>query len=619
MKKTYKIIGLATAALLMLLQGCKSEKIEFTPTDGLSGEAVGYLDISAFDLQVADYAEEITSSENDPALTGSRTTATKTDGNFNSTTEADGDYVIRIRNISTGDEKEYTYAELEQIENGQVSLTPGRYVVSAESPEYESYMTTGNAAEWDAPVYYGETSATIVSKKETEVSGIVCRLANIKATVSLTPDLANLFMSDNDCEHQEGAKKLSVTLSAGDNSLEYTRADMDAIRTGYFKVDKGSSQTIDVLLSGMYNTAPADADPVYTEINWKSTLPDCKAGQWRKISIGLTNASEGNVSFEITVENWTYGETVDVDVTKMYTFAEEIIDDEASDENSPVLSLEGGDIADGYTIHAGMFDTVLSKWTDNLRLSLVPSDGAKVETVTVEVTGSDNQDFLSAVDALGVRNRTIEVYPDASVLSGNLVVSDSEDAGALSFVLNDAGMTRLYRYKGEHHFKVTAVDDRYKFSYTDLTITCLEGEVVIGGPEIVWTNSDGTVTYDFDQVYTIDESLQVKINVSTESTFTGFNVVIEGDILSDEILGIVGLTRNLDLINPGDAESMLRDLGFPTGTDVTSKTEIGFDISGFLTMIEGVAGAGITECGFRLIVTDAHGTTEKTVQLRVQK
>ena len=301
----------------------------------------------------------------------------------------------------------------------------------------------------------------------------------------------------------------------------------------------------------------------------------------------------------------------------MYSFAEEIIDDGASDENSPVLSLDGGDIADGYTLHAGMYDNMLNKWTDNLRLHLKPAEGSKVETVTVEVTGSDNEEFLAAVDALGVRKRTIEVYPDASALSGNLAVSDND--GGLTFALNDSGMSKLFQYKGEHHLKVTAVDDRYRFSYTEFTITCLEGEVVIGGPEIVWTNSDGTVTYDFDQVYTIDESLQVKINVSTESTFTGFNVVIEGDILSDEILGIVGLTRNLDLINPGDAESMLRDLGFPTGTDVTSKTEIGFDISGFLTMIEGVAGAGITECGFRLIVTDAHGTTEKTVQLRVQK
>lgn len=616
MKKIYNIIGLAVVTLLMI-QGCKSEKIEYIPVDGTSGDAVGYLSVASFDLQVADYAEEITSSGNDPELALMQASAvTKAGDDFNSTREADGDYVIRVRNISTGKEQEFSYDGLKQIENGQIPLTPGTYVVSAESPDYESYMSDGNAAGWDSPVYYGETSATIVSKKESEVTGIVCRLANIKATVSLTPDLANLFLSDSECELQ-GKAKLSVTLSAGDNSLQYGRADMETVRAGYFKVDKGASQTIDVLLKGQYNTAPADAEPEYVEVNWKSSLPGCKAGQWRKISIGLTNAAEGNVRFEITVESWTYGETVDVDVTKMYSFAEEIIDDGASDENSPVLSLDGGDIADGYTLHAGMYDNMLNKWTDNLRLHLKPAEGSKVETVTVEVTGSDNEEFLAAVDALGVRKRTIEVYPDASALSGNLAVSDND--GGLTFALNDSGMSKLFQYKGEHHLKVTAVDDRYRFSYTEFTITCLEGEVVIGGPEIVWTNSDGTVTYDFDQVYTIDESLQVKINVSTESTFTGFNVVIEGDILSDEILGIVGLTRNLDLINPGDAESMLRDLGFPTGTDVTSKTEIGFDISGFLTMIEGVAGAGITECGFRLIVTDAHGTTEKTVQLRVQK
>ena len=496
MKKIYNIIGLAVVTLLMI-QGCKSEKIEYIPVDGTSGDAVGYLSVASFDLQVADYAEEITSSGNDPELALMQASAvTKAGDDFNSTREADGDYVIRVRNISTGKEQEFSYDGLKQIENGQIPLTPGTYVVSAESPDYESYMSDGNAAGWDSPVYYGETSATIVSKKESEVTGIVCRLANIKATVSLTPDLANLFLSDSECELQ-GKAKLSVTLSAGDNSLQYGRADMETVRAGYFKVDKGASQTIDVLLKGQYNTAPADAEPEYVEVNWKSSLPGCKAGQWRKISIGLTNAAEGNVRFEITVESWTYGETVDVDVTKMYSFAEEIIDDGASDENSPVLSLDGGDIADGYTLHAGMYDNMLNKWTDNLRLHLKPAEGSKVETVTVEVTGSDNEEFLAAVDALGVRKRTIEVYPDASALSGNLAVSDND--GGLTFALNDSGMSKLFQYKGEHHLKVTAVDDRYRFSYTEFTITCLEGEVVIGGPEIVWTNSDGTVTYDFDQ------------------------------------------------------------------------------------------------------------------------
>ena len=71
MKNIFKAMGIIpAAALLLMMQGCKSEKIEYVPTDGLSGGAVGYLVMDGFDLQVADYAEEITEENNDPNLSG---------------------------------------------------------------------------------------------------------------------------------------------------------------------------------------------------------------------------------------------------------------------------------------------------------------------------------------------------------------------------------------------------------------------------------------------------------------------------------------------------------------------------------------------------------------------
>ena len=614
MKRIYNIIGMGAAAV-MLMQGCKSEKIEYVSIDGLSPDAVGYLSVGGFDLRVADYAEEITSTGNDPDFTentASSASFTRAGSDFGATTEASGDYIIRIRNIKTGDEKKMTYDELKQAQDGQVPLTPGTYVVSAESPDYKGYMAGKTVASWETPVYYGETTATIVSKQETTASGIVCRLANLKATVSVTPDLAGLFMSDTECEAQ-GKTKLSVILSVGEpgdgNSLQYDRAGMEAVKAGYFKVAETSS-TVEVLLKGQYNKADADAEPEYIDVNWKASLPGCKPGQWRKMSIGLTNGADGNVRFEVTVENWTYDETVDVDVTKMYSFSEEIIDDNVSDRNSPVLALAGGNIADGYTIHSGMYDDVLNKWSENLKLTLTPAAGAMVESVTVEVS-SDNEDFLAAVDALGAKNRTLEVYPDASVLSGNMVVSDN--AGVLTFALNDGGMTKLFSFKGEHHLKVTAVDDMYRFSHTDLKITCLEGEVTVGGPEIVWTNSDGSVTYDFGREYVIDNNLEVKIDVSTESSFTGFNVEIISDLLTPEELEGIGLSDKFDLLNPGNFASVLAEFGFPTGDAISSSKKVEFAIS--KTLLGLIPALGEGDCHFKLIVSDSFGTTEKTIML----
>ena len=56
----------------------------------------------------------------------------------------------------------------------------------------------------NATLVLNKLSTTLVddSKKETTVSGIVCRLANLKTTVSVTPDLAGLFMPDSQCEAQ---------------------------------------------------------------------------------------------------------------------------------------------------------------------------------------------------------------------------------------------------------------------------------------------------------------------------------------------------------------------------------------------------------------------------------
>ena len=246
MKRIYNIIGMGAAAV-MLMQGCKSEKIEYVSIDGLSPDAVGYLSVGGFDLRVADYAEEITSTGNDPDFTentASSASFTRAGSDFGATTEASGDYIIRIRNIKTGDEKKMTYDELKQAQDGQVPLTPGTYVVSAESPDYEGYMAGKTVASWETPVYYGETTATIVSKQETTASGIVCRLANLKATVSVTPDLAGLFMSDTECEAQ-GKTKLSVILSVGEpgdgNSLQYDRAGMEAVKAGRVQNDINES------------------------------------------------------------------------------------------------------------------------------------------------------------------------------------------------------------------------------------------------------------------------------------------------------------------------------------------------------------------------------------------
>ena len=606
MKRIFYIMG-ASLTALMLMQGCKTEKIEYDSIDGTSEEDTGYLNLGSFDLQVASYAEEITSSSSGPASKAGEEPET----DFGSTSEASDDYVIRLRNIKTSAEQTMTYGELKQMENQQIPLTPGTYIVSAESHGYAEYAAEELAADWEKPVYYGETTAVVVSKKETEVSGLVCRLANLKATVSVTPDLAGLFMSDAACTEQ-GMQKLSISLAVNESSLLYGRQEMESSKAGYFKTDD-QTVTLDLVLKGQYNKAAADETPEYIDINWKSSIRGCKAGQWRKISIGVDNAHDGNVQFEVTVENWVYDEKVEVDVSSLYAFAEETVPDvDVSDANSPVLALTEGNINDGYTLNSGMYDDMLGKWSENMRLTLAPAAGASVVSVDVEIAGSDNEDFLKAVDALGVMNKTVNIYPDISALSSVLAVS--EKSGILSFALNDSGMSKLFSYKGMHHLKVVARDNAFRTSYTDFRIVCMEGDAAAGAPEIEWTNSDGTVTYDFEKEYVIDDELQVVLNISTESQFTGFNVEIISDLLTPEELKKVGLSDKFDLLNPGEFKETLEGFGFPLGDSISSNKDVKFEIS--QTFLELIKILGTGYCNFKLVVTDDSGTTEKTVKLK---
>ena len=175
-------------------------------------------------------------------------------------------------------------------------------------------------------------------------------------------------------------------------------------------------------------------------------------------------------------------------------------------------------------------------------------------------------------------------------------------------------MSKLFSYKGTHHLKVVARDNAFRTSYTDFRIVCMEGDAAAGAPEIEWTNSDGTVTYDFEKEYVIDDELQVVLNISTESQFTGFNVEIISDLLTPEELKKVGLSDKFDLLNPGEFKETLEGFGFPLGDSISSNKDVKFEIS--QTFLELIKILGTGYCNFKLVVTDDSGTTEKTVKLK---
>lgn len=89
-------------------------------------------------------------------------------------------------------------------------------------------------ADWEKPVYAGSVTKSVIKNNETTVDDLVCTLANIRTTVTLTQDLQKLFMSDADAE-AAGKEKLAVTLSIGDNALGFRPRGGQRRQSGLFQ------------------------------------------------------------------------------------------------------------------------------------------------------------------------------------------------------------------------------------------------------------------------------------------------------------------------------------------------------------------------------------------------
>lgn len=612
-------------AFLLLLSGCKNEDPGFPTTPGTDDE-VGYIVTSGLSVTVAD--NEIittTTGESSPtksAVSGSEATNLTRSGNTQSavdstitkadpsTTEASDDYKVTILNTKTSETMNYTYADLKKEENQKIPVAPGTYTISAESPDYASYMAGDYYANWDMPVYAGSVTKNVIKATETTVNDLVCSLANIRTSVSLTPDLQSLFLPDNQATEQLPA--LTVTLSVGENSLVYDRAAADGEKYGYFKAVEATN-TITVELKGAYNKASGDVEPEYVPVKWTREITGCKAGQWRKISIHVTNASQGNIQFQMTVENWVYDQKIDVDVTNLYAFGEEVIpDEELSDANSPVVALVGHDITQGYTINQNMYNEDLGKWTENLQATITPQSDVSLRSIKLLFT-SDNATLLNDLSAAGYTNNTVQIWPQNSALTSYLLIQD--ESGVVKATLKDAGMTKLFTYKGVHTVKFIAVDTKGRTSYTNLKITVSEGgSIVTEGPTATWVNDRGG---QLDVPFQLDPNdlPPVELKVESKTGITDFKIEISSTNQEfAELISTMFSTNNLDLINPGSNAETLASLGFPTGDQVRNQTSLSFDISQFMSALAVFSG----EHTFKLQVTDANGQIAKSLILIVK-
>lgn len=572
MKLLYQI--LAAGTLAMLATGCKDETPNYGQTGGGSSETVGYVDLNGLSPQVLLDAEI--------NQTPAQTTAAQT----RAVTEATPDYLVRIYNSSDECVLDTTYGDMQsQFNDGPeqnlLALPVGTYRLEVHSQEPSSVPDV----EWEAPTY-GTTYDFAVLRSHTSDSPltiadeVVCKLSNIKVTVSISADLAELLGDDT---------KSTVTL--GSAVAEFTKSES---RAAYFRPQNSDGDTLEFKLTGTKDGKPAELS---------KTITGVKAGQWRKIMLSIVYAETGDIKIVVTVDSFVQDSEITINSTESLWEPEL---DEGTDR--PTLTWPGHDLAQPVALDESMYDPSGTFNGTAPALTLSAADG--IQTLLLGIT-SDNAAFrteiieaagLTDVDLCGTISRLHPFY--------GLQVT----AGATEATIDLKSIMYLFfGYEGSHTLTFNTTDNKGRNAVATLQFNYGKGTAE-EDPSIVCRQ------FDIDQPHTTQTGDEIDVDIKTASGIQAFVVSIISETLNEEVLAAVGLRPTFDLCNITDPEELAAltsdDIGFPVNDDVKGQTSMTFSVTKFTGMLSAFPGTH----QFKLAVTNAEGsTTTKTLQLIVEQ
>lgn len=572
MKLLYQI--LAAGILAVLATGCKDETPNYGQTGGGSSETVGYVDLNGLSPQVLLDAEI--------NQTPAQTTAAQT----RAVTEATPNYLVRIYNSSDECVLDTTYGDMQsQFNDGPeqnlLALPVGTYRLEVHSQEPSSVPDV----EWEAPTY-GTTYDFAVLRSHTSDSPltiadeVVCKLSNIKVTVSISADLAELLGDDT---------KSTVTL--GSAVAEFTKSES---RAAYFRPQNSDGDTLEFKLTGTKDGKPAELS---------KTITGVKAGQWRKIMLSIVYAETGDIKIVVTVDSFVQDSEITINSTESLWEPEL---DEGTDR--PTLTWPGHDLAQPVALDESMYDPSGTFNGTAPALTLSAADG--IQTLLLGIT-SDNAAFraeiieaagLTDVDLCGTISRLHPFY--------GLQVT----AGATEATIDlESIMYLFFGYEGSHTLTFNMTDNKGRNAVATLQFNYGKGTAE-EDPSIVCRQ------FDIDQPHTTQTGDEIDVDIKTASGIQAFVVSIISETLNEEVLAAVGLRPTFDLCNITDPEELAAltsdDIGFPVNDDVKGQTSMTFSVTKFTGMLSAFPGTH----QFKLAVTNAEGsTTTKTLQLIVEQ
>ena len=572
MKLLYQI--LAAGTLAMLATGCKDETPNYGQTGGGSSETVGYVDLNGLSPQVLLDAEI--------NQTPAQTTAAQT----RAVTEATPDYLVRIYNSSDECVLDTTYGDMQsQFNDGPeqnlLALPVGTYRLEVHSQEPSSVPDV----EWEAPTY-GTTYDFAVLRSHTSDSPltiadkVVCKLSNIKVTVSISADLAELLGDDT---------KSTVTL--GSAVAEFTKSES---RAAYFRPQNSDGDTLEFKLTGTKDGKPAELS---------KTITGVKAGQWRKIMLSIVYAETGDIKIVVTVDSFVQDSEITINSTESLWEPEL---DEGTDR--PTLTWPGHDLEQPVALDESMYDPSGTFNGTAPALTLSAADG--IQTLLLGIT-SDNAAFRTEIiEAAGLTN--VDLCGTISRLHPFYGLQVT--AGATEATIDlESIMYLFFGYEGSHTLTFNMTDNKGRNAVATLQFNYGKGTAE-EDPSIVCRQ------FDIDQPHTTQTGDEIDVDIKTASGIQAFVVSIISETLNEEVLAAVGLRPTFDLCNITDPEELAAltsdDIGFPVNDDVKGQTSMTFSVTKFTGMLSAFPGTH----QFKLAVTNAEGsTTTKTLQLIVEQ
>ncbi len=502
-----------------------------------------------------------------------------------------------------------TYGDLKSaMGDAGLEVPVDTYTITATSHTSENGLPDNVQAE---PSYGGEKAGISVGKEETASAGtIVCKLQNIKITLSVAADLYERL------DVLESGEKIKASIYCGEDKETATvRWDVPA---GWdWTLPEPAPVYFPALNADGYNKLHIS---FYAKLNGNDIpmdkdITDILKGQWRRIHVVQTYDTDGNLTFDAVVNSFVQDEIIDIgDGGVAGIMWSELRYEDPSVAGPAIRWADGSELPESIRLGDGALQNVV----------LRAPNGIEKVALEYRTTNPDMEWYGGGLNTddlcTGHGNPTLTHWgiPFGTNLAGR------QEA---VFDLNKLKET-IGSFDGEYTFTFT-VTDRKGLSCRQ-TLRFVVGSV---GPTV---KGDG---FDIDTVLEVSPEdgtveIEVEVEVNGEKQMqkqrsAEVNVKVHSDagidelwvaIVSDQltpVLGEVNIPEKFNLCElEGDMVTNMGNFEFPCNDEVKGKHDLDFRISATLMGLLKEFGG---DHRFELRVADADGETTKAILLHVDK